>query len=213
MSHFVAIRQHLQHDRIEGFLQRVRSEFARSQQEYPGRRHDRVFQSLRDPSSLLAIGEWAHGDDFERFRRNADSSVMLADPLAEISHLVRLRQRSRLAQRATIVACAIITGPPELAEPLARLGMRRTRSEFDPLEGLVSIELYRMVEPNGRFLSVHSWRTLDDLRRFVDASSVTIDAELTAVGATIERFAGRIAAEYRSIDLMPEAEPSGLPPD
>jgi hypothetical protein len=47
-----------------------------------------------------------------------------------------------------------------------------------------------------RLLVLHGWRSMDHLDGYLTGSAVATAASLAAHGATLDQFAGQIAAEY-----------------
>ena len=62
--------------------------------------------------------------------------------------------------------------------------------------GLVLRAVYRVVGGSGRLLVLHGWRSLELLERFLSGPAISTTATLAQLGATMDQFAGRIAAEY-----------------
>lgn len=198
MSILVAVQQRVPVDLMGSHLERVREELAVSAQTQPGRVHERVFQSLQDPGSLLSIGEWRDESGVQAYLGQPGDSpaLSLSHGTRRIWRLSRLRHVAHMAQRVAVVACAIVSGPPTADGPLAQIGLNRSRQTFQRQPGLVSVELYRMGEDGNRFLSIHGWRSLDDLLAFMAAHGDDIQNELHDHDATIERFAGSVMAEF-----------------
>ncbi|MCC7371970.1 MAG: hypothetical protein IT306_26375 [Chloroflexi bacterium] len=198
MSILVAVQQRVPVDLIGSHLDNVREEFATSAYAQPGRVHERVFQSLQDPGHLLSVCEWRDESELQSYLGPPEERLSdgIGHGTRRIWQLFRLRHVAHMAQRVAVVACAIISGPPVGAGSLAQVGLSRSRQTFQQQAGLVSVELYRLGDAGNRFLSIHGWRSLDDLLAFMAAHGDAINNELHEHEATIERFAGTVAAEF-----------------
>ena len=206
MSFLVTVEQRVPPERLVGHLDAAHLVMERSKR---GRIHSRIFQSLQDAGHLLSVGEWEGAADFEQFLRDpvVQAEVVRADPPARISTLRRLRLFQRMGHRIEAVACVIATCDEEEADGLEDFVLSWSRREIDPSDGLVSEEVYRMGDRGVRFLIVHGWRTLEHLERFRASSMAQTDAAFAAHGVSMERFMGRVAAEFRR---PPPAPPGSL---
>ena len=210
MSFFVSIEHRVPLSRIDSHLAGLQQDLAASPSAHPGRLHTRVFQSLSDPGHLISVGEWVGAADFRRFLDHpmAQEHIVLAEPPPTISTLARLRVFTHPARRPAVVACGLVTASPGTETELERFLITKTRIGLAPLDGLVSTELFRVEDGSHRFLQVHVWETFDDLDRFRSRHGQAILADLGALGATLERFVGAVAAEY----LRPSANLSDILP-
>ena len=169
----------------------------------PGRRNARVFQRLNEPTRLLAIGEWASQAAYESLRQSPElvRRTATCGPPPTIEYLERLHLFARFNERPAIVACVTIDATADRSGEAEAFMRGPSQREVVTQPGLVSRELYRSTAPATRLLSVHGWRSLDDLERFRTTVEPRLDSELHARGATVSRFTGEIVVEYSLQDL------------
>ena len=202
---FVATYQEAWPNHVHQLLAAIRGSFA-ARAVQPGRRNTRVFQRLNEQTRLLAIAEWESQAAYEALQQSQQPEQVgpTCGPPPTIEYLERLHLFHRMKQRAAVVACTTVEAPPERFVEVEAFLRGPAQREVVATASVVTRELYRSMETGRRLLAVTSWSAIADLEQFRATSAQRLEHELTALGATLSRFTGEIAAEYSLHDRAAE---------
>lgn len=207
MAFIVAVRMQVSEESLADVLALIQREYRQTPADGQRRRRGRLFQRLGAPTDLLGLAEWESQRAYDAYRSTTTHRAVLGG-LAGPSHArycARLITFERALQAAEVVACALIdANDPEAAEAKDFI-VGQGRAEMRAAPGLISHEVYRTHKRPPSFVVVHQWRRLSDLERFRAEVGARHEAILAERGATLERFTGRLAAEY------PSAQPAAPP--
>ena len=198
MPFHVVVRMQAQAERLAEVLALVQREFSRPPAQGIGRHRGRLFQRLDAPTDLIGIIEWENQQRYDAYRSSTTHRAIL-DGLTGASHArycQRLFSFERVMQRSEVTACALIDGPASEHARIQALVTQEGRAELLAAPGLIGHEVYRAQKGLSGYIVVHQWRTLADLERFRSENGVRHEAALAELSATIERFTGRLTAEY-----------------
>ncbi|MFN8634166.1 MAG: antibiotic biosynthesis monooxygenase [Chloroflexota bacterium] len=198
MPCFVAIHHQARPNRLDDLLAALRNDFATSPTQQPGRKFARLFQHVRDPQRLLSMEEWQSQEEMERHAQfpsyaNAVSEAGLP-PRTEL--LERLQHYRHMPHRPTALACTTLDTPMQRAADVESFICDDERRDALVAAGLVIRAVYRVIGSPGRLLVLHGWRAMDDLERYFGTSARGLAEMLADTGASIDQFAGQVAAEF-----------------
>jgi quinol monooxygenase YgiN len=198
MPFFVAVHHQVHPGRREQRVETVRTDFAASPVSHPGRRFARLFEHLTDRTRLLAMEEWQSPADFERHQRSPGyvEAIEASGLAPTFDVLERVQHYRHMPHSPSALACTAISMAPDRATEVEELICDEERRDALVAGGLVPRAVYRVVGSAGRLLVLHGWRSIDHLERYLGGSAVATAATLAARGATLDQFAGRMAAEY-----------------
>ena len=176
----------------------IRGDFAASPISHPGRKFARLFEHLNDDTRLLAMEEWQSQTDFERHDRSAAyvAAIEASGPAPHVDVLERLQHYRHMPHTPSALACTAIASGASRADEVESFICDEERRDALVAAGLVLRAVYRVVGRSGRLLVLHGWRSMDHLDGYLTGSAVATAASLAAHGATLDPFAGQIAAEY-----------------
>ena len=198
MPFFVAVHHQVRPGCRAQRVETVRDDFAASPVSHPGRKFARLFRHLHDETRLLAMEEWQSQSDFERHDHSPAyaESIHASGPAPRICVLERLQHYRHMPHSPSALACTTIVSPPEQADEVERFICDEERRDALVAAGLVLRAVYRMAGSTGGLLVLHGWRSMDHLEEYLAGSAAVMAATLAALGATLDQFAGQIAAEY-----------------
>jgi quinol monooxygenase YgiN len=198
MPFFVAVHHQVRPGCREQRVETVRTDFAASPLSHPGRRFARLFEHLSDETRLLAMEEWLSPTDFERHLVSPAhvEAIEASGPAPRFDVLERLQHYRHMPHSPSALACTAISMPPDRASAVEEFICDEERRDALVAGGLVLRAVYRVVGSANRLLVLHGWRSMDHLERYLSGSAVATAAILAARGATLDQFAGQIAAEY-----------------
>jgi quinol monooxygenase YgiN len=198
MSFLVVVRMQARSERLADVLALVQREFGRPPSQRIGRRRGRLFQRLTTPTDLLEFSEWDSQEAYGLDRSSATHRAVL-DSLEGASHARycgRLVSFERALERSEVTTAILIDCPPAAGPRIEGFMLGEGRKALRDSVGLVSYEIYRTHKRPPSYIVVHQWRLLADLERFRVEAGTGHEAVLVDLGATIERFTGRLTAEY-----------------
>jgi quinol monooxygenase YgiN len=198
MPFFVAVHHQVLPDHRERRVETIRNDFAAAPVSQPGRRFARLFEHLHDQSRLMAFEEWQNESDFERHEQAPAYVEALAasGPPPRPEPMTRLQLYRHMPHRPSALACTAVSTPLDRAADVESFICDEERRDALIVEGLVLRAVYRMVGSPGRLLVLHGWRSLDHLERYLGGSALVTASTLAAHGASLDQFAGRVAAEF-----------------
>jgi quinol monooxygenase YgiN len=198
MPYFVAVHHQVRPGCREQRVETVRRDFAASPISHPGRKFARLFEHLTDDTRLLAMEEWQGPTDFERHAQAPAyvAAIASSGPAPRVEALERLQHYRHMPHSPAALACTAISTPSERAGDVEAFICDDERRDALVAGGLVLRAVYRVVGSADRLLVLHGWRSMEHLERYLSGSAVATAATLAARGATLDQFAGRIAAEY-----------------
>jgi hypothetical protein len=94
------------------------------------------------------------------------------------------------------LACTTLSTPLDRADEVESFICDDERRDALVAAGLVLRAVYRVDGRPGRLLVLHGWRSLDNLERYFETSAHSLAEMATSAGASIDQFAGQIAAEF-----------------
>lgn len=155
-----------------------------------------LFQATDDPSELLYAALWPSAADYWR-RHQARPSTELDELCAgppERYFFERLRTIEVVSQRAQAVDCLFVRVGQ--AEPAAveRYLLEEAHGVAARWAGFVLHAVYRGRDTPGLLFAMHGWETPEALGRFRAEALPGLLQELTALGAAVTLFAGRMRA-------------------
>ena len=202
MPFFVAVHHQVRPGCGEQRVEAIRRDFAASPVLHPGRRFARLFEHLTDQTRLLAIEEWQSQVEFERHDRSPAYAGALetTGPAPRVDVLERLQHYRHMPHTPAALACTAIAPPLDQADDVESFICDEERRDALIAAGLVLRAVYRVVGGSGRLLVLHGWRSLELLERYLAGPAISTTATLAQLGATMDQFAGRIAAEYSWLD-------------
>jgi quinol monooxygenase YgiN len=198
MPFFVAIY----HQAFPGLRDRraetIRTDYAASSATQPGRKFARLFEHLTDESQLMAFEEWQDQATFERHVRSPAyaEAIMASGPPPRPEQMARLQHYRHMPHRPAALACTAVSSPPDRAAEVETFICDEERRDALVAEGLVLRAVYRLVASPERLLVLHGWRSVEHLERYLTGTAMATAATLATHGATIDQFAGRVAAEF-----------------
>jgi quinol monooxygenase YgiN len=195
---FVAVRQQVPLDRLHDVVAAIQRDFASSHRHHAGRRRTRLYQHVDESSRLLAVGEWERRADYERLRDTPayQATSARADPPAAIDYLMRLSYTGRMHLVERVAGGAMLTMPAANRDAVERIMTGEDRRVTLRHAGLVSHEVYRVIDDPRRLLVVHTWVSIDALRAFRRDGSLANEQGTRPYEVTVERFVGALAAEF-----------------
>jgi quinol monooxygenase YgiN len=198
MPFFVAVHHTVHPGQRVHRIQAVRNDFAASTKSFPARRFARLFEHLHDRTRLLAFEEWHSKPEFEQHQSAPTYVQEIAESGPEPRHaaLERLQHYRHLPHSPAALACTAISSPPERASEVERFICDDERRDALVAAGLALRAVYRTVGGESQLLVLHGWRTLELLEQYLADAAPAMAASLATYGATLDQFAGQIAAEY-----------------
>lgn len=198
MPFFVAVHHQVRPGCRAQRVQTVRADFAASPLAHPGRKFARLFEHLTDQTRLLAIEEWQGPREFDRHQGSPEyvATIEASGPAPRIDVLERLQHYRHMPHSPAALACTAVSTPPDRASEVEELICDEERRDALVAGGLVLRAVYRVVGSADRLLVLHGWSSIDHLERYLSGSAAATAAILAARGATLDQFAGQIAAEY-----------------
>lgn len=155
-----------------------------------------LFQSRADPAVMLYLAEWHDYRDYQEARAAHQGhlgSYCAAPPEIRYYHL--LHYYDIVSMRATAVGGLLITAPPQAAAAVRAGLLDQDRSAVLRWPGFVSRLVAQDAQNPGHLLVVFRWRTPSEQMQAVWEPASACDAELQALGARVEHFAGYVRAE------------------
>jgi quinol monooxygenase YgiN len=198
MPFFVSVHHAVDPGKLDQRIQVIRGDFAASPKASPGRRFARLFEHLHDRTRLLAFEEWQSSPEFERHQHEPTYVQEISQSGPEPRHhgLERLQHYRHMAHSPTALACTAISSISERAADVERFICDDERRDALVAAGLVLRAVYRVADGGGHLLVLHGWRSLEHLEEYLDDLAPSLATTLASYGATVDQFAGRIAAEY-----------------
>ena len=198
MPFFVAVHHQVHPGCREQRVEAVQADFADSPVSHPGRKFGRLFEHLTDDTRLLAMEEWQGPLDFERHQLSAAyvEAIRASGPAPRVDALERLQHYRHMPHAPTALACTAISSPARAAGDVEAYICDDERRDALVAGGLVLRAVYRVIGSADRLLVLHGWRSMEHLERYLTGSAVATAATLVARGATVDQFAGQMAAEY-----------------
>ena len=142
--------------------------------------------------------EWQSPIDFERHQASPAyvGAIGASGPAPRVDALERLQHYRHMPHSPAALACTAISAPASQAGEIEAFICDDERRDALVAGGLVLRAVYRVVGSADRLLVLHGWRSMEHLERYLGGSAVATAATLAARGATLDQFAGQIAAEY-----------------
>ena len=106
-------------------------------------------------------------------------------PIPTVEYLERLHLFHRVNQRPAVVACTTVEATDERLAEIEAFLRGPAQHEVVSAPGLVTRELYRLIETGRRHQAVTSWRSIADLERFRADDEQRMEVALTAIGAAL----------------------------
>jgi heme-degrading monooxygenase HmoA len=162
-----------------------------------GRHGVRLLQHADDPDRFLGVSTWdtreAHRAHVQALGARLDD-LLRASPIA-YQYYDQLALYEDLSRHAGVAACVTLTAPSATAPAVRDFLEREGRRELIGRSGFVLRGVYQDQDVPERLFIMHGWDSEAELQAFIARTAPALEAQMTAWGADVTAFVGRVRAD------------------